>query len=112
MTTIAPIFRDEPFIANPHALFIDGVVTEVVYMQNYTEEEINAELAKHTYDEVVPWDEYGYEMQVGWHRLGKWVVMPQPAPDFTFDEVTGSWEKPRNPDSNCPPCDTHKEESN
>jgi hypothetical protein len=112
MTTIKPVFKDEPFIANPHALLIDGVVTEVVFMQDYTEEEIKETLLRHTYDEVIRWDDYGYEMHVGYQRLGTWVVLPQPAPEFTFDKVTGTWERPKNPEGNCPPCETHKEESN
>jgi hypothetical protein len=112
MTIIKPVFREEPFIANPHALLIDGVVTEVVFMQNYTEEEIKDTLLKHSYDEVIRWDDYGYEMLVGYRRVGPWVVTPQPSLDFTFDELTGTWEKPKSPDYNCPPCETHKEESN
>ena len=38
------------FIANPHALLIDGVVTEVVYMQDYDSEQIKEVLSKKVYE--------------------------------------------------------------
>jgi hypothetical protein len=110
--TITPSFRAEPFVANPHALLTDGVVTDVVFMQEYSEEEIKEVLSKYSYDEVIRWDDYGYMIYVGYVKIGKWVVTPQPSPKHILNQTTGSWELPFDPTYKCPPCETHKEESN
>lgn len=108
----SPSFSKDPFVANPHALLTDGVVTAVVFMQNYNEEEIKDVLSQYSYDEVLRCDDYGYMIYEGYVKIGKWVVMKQPAPNYTLNQSTGSWEPPFDPNYKCPPCDTHKEESN
>lgn len=52
------------FPANPHALIKDGIVTEVVFMQEYGPEEIAETLSKYDYDKVVRWDDYGFEISL------------------------------------------------
>jgi hypothetical protein len=110
--SIAPSFRKEPFVANPHALLTNGVVTDVVFMQNYNEEEIKEVLSRYSYDEVIRWDDYGYMMYEGYVKIGDWVVTPQPSPKHALNQSTGAWELPFDPNYVCPPCDTHKEKSN
>jgi hypothetical protein len=108
----SPAFSTEPFVANPHALLTDGVVTAVVFMQNYNEEEIKDTLSKYSYDEVIRWDDYGYAMYEGYVKIGDWVVRSQPSPKHTLNQTNGVWEVPFDPNYVCPPCDIHKEESN
>jgi hypothetical protein len=79
---------------NPYALLIDNVVTEVVYMQNYTEEEIADTLSKHDYEEVVSCSEYGKEILVGWIKLEDEVVEPAPHPLWTFNHTISRWVPP------------------
>jgi hypothetical protein len=111
MTNIYPDLRTEPFVANPHALLTDGVVTDVVFMQDYDEEQIKETLSKYSYDEVASWDEYGYMIYAGYIKIGKWIVTPQPTPNHTFNETNGAWELPRNAEYTCTPCESHKEKS-
>ena len=110
--TFSPSFRSEPFVANPHALLTDGVVTDVVFMQEYNEDEIKETLSKYSYDEVIRWDDRGYAIYEGFVKIGDWVVRTQPAPGYSLNQSTGNWEPPFDPNFKCPPCNTHKEESN
>jgi hypothetical protein len=79
------------FVANPHALLINGVVTEVVYMQDYDDETIKEVLSKKVYDEVINCSEYGKELFVGCFRLGEHIVRPRPNPNWEFDHKLGEW---------------------
>jgi hypothetical protein len=80
------------FVANPHALLIDGVVTEVVYMQDYDSEQIKEALSKKVYDEVINCSEYGKELFVGNFRIGDYIVGPRPNPNWEFNHKLGDWE--------------------
>jgi len=112
MANIYPDIRTEPFVANPHALLTDGVVTDVVFMQEYDDEEIKNVLSKYSYDEVIRWEDAGYMIYVGYQKIGNWIVQPQPSLEHVFDEKTGGWELPRDPNIVCQPCQAHKEKSN
>ena len=108
----SPSFRTEPFVANPHALLTDNVVTDVVFMQNYNEEEIKETLTKYVYDEVVCLNDYGYFIYEGYVKIGDWIVRPQPSPKHTLNQSTGNWEAPFDSTYPCPACPTHSEKSN
>jgi hypothetical protein len=108
----SPSFSKEPFVANPHALLTNNVVTDVVFMQDYDEEEIKEVLSRYSYDEVMRWDDYGYAMYETYVKIGKWVVRPQPSPTHTLNQTTGDWEATFDPNYVCPPCPTHNEKSN
>jgi hypothetical protein len=82
------------FIANPYALLTNGVVTDVVYMQSYSELEIQETLSRCLYEEAVPYSEYGTEIFVGDVRIGKWIVSPTPHGSWTFNNDIGAWEPP------------------
>lgn len=115
LLTIEPQLHTHVYVANPHALLTNGVVTDVVFMQEYDENEIKETLAKYSYDEVIRWDDYGYSMHVGYVRVGDWVVTPQPTPMHVFNNNTGGWDAPAEPvktDYVCAPCDSKKEMSN
>ena len=105
------------FAGNPHALLINNVVTEVVYMQNYNAEEIKEELSKHTYDEVIRWEDYGRDLYIDYVKVGNLIARPQPHPDFILDDELGVWLAPKDWDrdrvdkavaSFCPPCEQSK----
>jgi hypothetical protein len=81
------------FLGNPHALILDGVVTEVVYMHQYTQEEIEKELANHKYDEVAKWDDYQMELYVGYLKYGDKVAPPKPFPSWVLNDLN-LWEAP------------------
>ena len=89
---------DNRFIANPHALIKDGVVTDVVYMQNYGSEQIAETLSKYEYDKVVLWEDYGAEIYVGYVEYGQsseiYYAPPQPYPSWDWDKPTGRWLSP------------------
>lgn len=84
------------FVANPHALLVDGVVTEVVFMQDYNDEKIAEVLADKTYDEVIRWEDYGHQLYVGYRRYGEY-IMPD-KPDNTTTWVVNpefhDWDRP------------------
>lgn len=84
------------FVANPHALLIDNLVTEVVFMQDYDEDRIAEELANHTYDEVVRWEDYGWPLYVSYMRRGEHITMPKPDETSTwvFNVQFQDWERP------------------
>jgi hypothetical protein len=82
------------FIANPHALLTNGVVTDVVFMQEYDAKEIAETLKKYSYEEVVSCSEYGSLIYVGDVKIGSWIVSPAPHPLWTFDDVEGVWNPP------------------
>lgn len=109
MSTLEPRFP-----ANPHALLIDNVVTEVVYMQDYDAETIKEVLSKHTYDEVIRWEDYGRDLYIGYVKVGDYIAIPQPHPEFILDDALGVWKPPSDWDrarvdaavaSFCPPCE-------
>jgi hypothetical protein len=83
------------FIANPYALLTDGVVTDVVYMQSYSDLEIKETLSRCSYEEAVPYSEYGEELFVGYVRIGKWIVPPTPHGLWIFNNDIGAWEPPK-----------------
>lgn len=98
---------DSRFVANPHALLTGGVVTDVVYMQNYSSEEIQETLAKYKYEEVVVCSEYGDIIFVGDVRVGSWITSPAPYDSWIFDGVRGLWTPPSDwdgPITQCVPC--------
>ena len=84
----------EPFVANPHALIVNGVCTEVVYMQDYGPEEIAETLKKHTYDEVVRWDDYGHPIFIGFHKWEDKYVYHKPYPSWVHNAENNDWEAP------------------
>lgn len=86
------------FIANPHALINNNVCTEVIFMQNYSAEEISEKLLKYTYDEVVLWENYGQEILIGFIKLGDDFFPPKPYPSWLpnlHPELGNSWESPK-----------------
>ena len=85
-------FFDIP--GNPYALFVDGVVTEVIYMQDYNQEQIEKELANHTYDEAVSCNEFGQEIYIGYVKIGNVILKPKPYPSWQYDETTQNWAAP------------------
>lgn len=106
------------FIANPYALLTDKVVTDVVYMQDYTAEQIAETLKNYSYEEAVPWSEYGSSLYVGYVRIGSWIVPPARHSLWVFDEVEGVWNPPSDWNESiegwfplCGQCDDHKEQN-
>ena len=90
---------DYRFIANPHALLTDGVVTDVVYMQDYDAEQIKETLAKYSYDEVIALSDYGDSILVGDVRIGDKIVPP---PTYGENQKV----------SECLPCQEEKKTNN
>lgn len=84
------------FPANPYALLTNGVVTDVIYMQNYDADEIAETLLKYKYEEVICCSEHGEMLYIGWMRLGEWIVSPAPHPLWVFNYTFGLWEPPSN----------------
>jgi hypothetical protein len=82
------------FVANPHALAKDGVITEVVFMQDYDEKQIKAELKNHDYDEVVRWEDAGYEVYVGYKKHDDFYAPEKPFESWVFDFDLGIWVTP------------------
>ena len=89
---------EQEFIANPHALIVDGICTEVVYMQNYDSEEIARTLKKYTYDKVVQWEDYGGEIYIGYVEYFEsseiYYATPQPYPSWTWKKSFRNWVTP------------------
>lgn len=110
--SFSPSFRKEPFVANPHALLTNNIVTAVVFMQDYNEEQIKEVLSQYVYDEVRRWDDYGYAMYEDYVKIENWVVRTQPSPKHVLNQDTGDWEVPFDPNYKCPACPTHGEKSN
>ena len=86
------------FIANPHALLTDGVVTDVVYMQDYSKEEIDTVLLNYSYDEIVVLSEYGRTISVGYTKIGDDYYPPKPYPSWIatkdVDPIVGNYWLP------------------
>ena len=80
--------------SNPYALVIDGVVTEVIFMKNYSEEDIKKELNKYTFDEYVICKEYGADIHVGQIKYKNRFIEPCPFPSWKFDEDIEWWAPP------------------
>lgn len=94
-----PIPEPQPaiFVANPHALLVDGVVTEVVYMQNYSDEEITQVLTNHTFDEVVRCEDYGHHLVVGDTRddvFLEFIGPKKPFPSWVPNNRINNWKAP------------------
>lgn len=107
------------FVANPHALIKDGVVTQVVYMQDYSDDVIQEKLKEYDFDEVVRWEDYGEELHIGYVKIKDWIVF-QIHPDWIFDEEEEAFVPPEDWGPHyedyfapCVPCeeDHSKEES-
>jgi len=79
------------FVANPHALLTNDIVTDVVYMQDYDAEQIKETLSNYVYEEVINCSEYGKELYVGWFRVGEDIVRPRPNPNWEFDHQLKDW---------------------
>ena len=92
-------YMEEPkFVANPHALFKDGVVTAVVYMQDFGPEEIAETLTKYDYDKVVRWEDYGSEIYDGYVEYedaeGVYYAWPKPGKSWTWLKQIAVWKPP------------------
>jgi len=89
--------RGEPISipGNPYALLDEnGVVTEVVYMQEYSPAEIQETLSKHTYARHVICSEYGIEIFVGERWIGDVFVVQKPFKSWIIHPSTGFWVAP------------------
>jgi hypothetical protein len=82
------------FPGNPYALLINSVVTEVVYMQSYSSEEIEEALKNHSYDEVISCAAHGKEIYVDQERIGAHFVFEKPHSSWQLDKETGDWVAP------------------
>lgn len=94
-----PIPEPQPvvFVANPHALLVDNVVTEVVYMQNYSQEEIEQVLTNYTFDEVIRCEDYGHYLVVGDIRdtvFPEFIGPPKPFPSWVPNPRINNWKAP------------------
>lgn len=93
MTTEEAQSNQPRFVANPHALIRDGKCTDVVFMQDYDDEEIANTLSKYQYDEVVRWEDYGSEIYVGFHKYGNRYAYHRPYPSWVLNKYN-QWEAP------------------
>jgi len=93
MNTQEPLDSNPRFIANPHALIKNGICTEVVFMQNYDDEEIAHTLSKYQYDEVIRWEDYGSEIYVGFHKYKDKYAYHRPYPSWVLNKYN-QWEAP------------------
>lgn len=110
---------------NPYALFTNNVVTEVIYMQDYSAEEIEETLKNYSYEEVVRANDIGEEILIGYMKLDGEIVRPKPAPSWSYNKELKLWEAPipapdycANWDEEtfswlaCPQCEPEKQENN
>lgn len=81
-------------VGNPYALISDGIVTDVVYMQNYDNSEIKETLKKYNYEEYVICSEYGQEIYVGERKIGNEFLINNPFPSWEFSAQHGYWMPP------------------
>jgi hypothetical protein len=80
---------------NPYALLdSEGVVTEVVYMQDYSSEQIEETLSLHSYSTYIICSEYGKEIYVGEKWLGDMFVAKKPFESWVPHPITGLWVAP------------------
>ena len=80
---------------NPYALLDEnGVVTEVVYMQDYSSEQIEETLSLHSYSKYIVCSEYGKEIYVGEKWLGDMFVANKPFESWVPHPITGLWVAP------------------
>lgn len=86
--------EEQKFVANPHALIVNNVCTEVVYMQDYDSEEIAKTLEKYTYDEVVRWEDYGHPIYVGYHKVDDVFTTHKAYPSWIWSMEAQNWIPP------------------
>lgn len=79
---------------NPYALLVNNVVSEVIYMQDRSAEEIEQYLKSFTYDEFINCSEYGEDLSIGQERIGSFFVFEKPYPSWELDMETGYWNPP------------------
>ena len=79
---------------NPYALVKNNVVTDVVFMQAYSEDEINETLLKYDYDKVVKCSEYGRMIYVDEILVKDTFAGLQPFDSWSLNEDTVTWEAP------------------
>lgn len=84
------------FPANPHALITNGICTDVIFMQDYDSEQINATLEKYSYDEVIRWEEYGQEIGIDYIKIDNNYFPPKPNESWIphIDLIHGNYWKP------------------
>jgi hypothetical protein len=83
------------FPGNPHALFNNGVITEIFYAGDNTREEMDRRLADLKYDHILSFEEYGRELFVGEDILEDGFVRPIPlAKEMVWNYETNLWEYP------------------
>jgi hypothetical protein len=89
-------FRDTPvnIPGNPYALLNNGLVTEVVYMQDYSSKQIEETLNKYAYDRYEVCSEYGREIYVGERCVGDMFVTQKPFLSWIIHPSTGLWTSP------------------
>lgn len=86
--------RVPPHVANPYALLTNNVVTDVVFMQQYTESEIAETLLKYDYEEVVDCNALGLEICIGYVKIDEVIVPPQPFPSWSLNKDLLEWFAP------------------
>ena len=72
---------------NPYALLVDGVVTEVVYMLDRSQTEIEEELGNHVYDEYISWQNAGKEIYVGYVKYDDKYVPVKPFKTWILNKL-------------------------
>lgn len=79
---------------HPYALFTDNVCTNVLYMMDRTEEEIEELLSQFTYDKVITWEEAGQDLFEGIIDFGDYYAPPSPWPSWVWNNDRKSWFAP------------------
>jgi len=79
---------------NPYALVKNNVVTDVVFMQAYSEDEIKETLLKYDYDKVVKCSEYGRMIYVDEVLVRDTFSGVKPFDSWYLNEDTATWEAP------------------
>lgn len=82
------------FPGNPYALVTDGIVTDVVFMQDYTDEQIAETLTKYTFDSYYSCSELGRMVYVGWEEAEGLLLEPKPHESWIVNHELQMWDAP------------------